>query len=172
MAKIKVTGVKELAQKLDRNLRIELNKIFRDKELRDTIGDIAVKDIKETANFGPPAPKTLKWRKIHDPINTTDPAYQRGKLNIVFTGELLEDLRTNVKGNPTELSFELAHSNKRHKKYRGKNGLIGSQSTYKEISEGLVNDLGYDYFDLSDSARQAIIKELQKSFYKVLSSLN
>jgi hypothetical protein len=171
MAKIKIKGVKEVSEKLNRNIRIELNKILRDPVLRQRIGQIVVDDIKANVNFGSPAPSTLKWRETYDPINPTDPAYSRNKLNAVFTGELLEDLKNNVRAFPTELTFEIAHSDKRHKKYQGVTKKIGSRSKYSEISEGLVKDLGYDYFKLTKKAQSEITKQIKEELFKLLANI-
>jgi hypothetical protein len=169
MAIIKVNGVKELADKLTRNLRIELNKIFSSNELRETVGQIIVNDIKKNADFGKPAPSTKKWRKTYEPHNATDPEYNRDKLNATFTGELLEDLQKNIKGYPTKLTFEIGHSDKKHSQYKSKDGKIGKKTPYKVISKHLINELGYDYFQLTETAKKLIIEEIKKEFFKVLS---
>lgn len=171
MAKIKIKGIKEVSKKLDKDIRIELNKVLRNPVLRLKIGDIVVNDIKGNVNFGSPAPSTLKWRERYDQINPTDPAYSRNKLNAVFTGELLEDLRTNVRAYPTELTFEVGHSDKRHKKYQGVTKKIGSRAKYSEISGYLVNDLGYDYFQLTKKAQSEITKLIQDELFKLLANV-
>jgi hypothetical protein len=171
MAKIKIKGVKEVSDKLNRNIRIELNKILRDPALRQKVGQIVVDDIKANVDFGSSAPGTLKWRETYDQINATDPAYSRNKLNAVFTGELLEDLKNNVRAFPTELTFEIAHSDKRHKKYQGVTKMIGSRSKYSEISEGLVKGLGYDYFKLTKRAQSEITKLIREELFKLLANI-
>lgn len=169
MAKIKVTGIKELSEKLNRNLRIELNKIFSNADLRNRVGEIIVSDIKANTDFGSPAPSTLKWRERYEKTNKTDPAYQRDKLNATFTGELLDDLQKNVKGFPTSLTFEIGHSDKLHSQYNGKKGKIGKKTPYKVISQNLIEELEYDYFRLSQQAQRLIVEEIKKEFFKVLS---
>lgn len=171
MAKIKIKGIKEVSKKLNKDIRIELNKVLRNPVLRLKIGDIVVNDIKQNVDFGSPAPSTLKWRERYDQINPTDPAYSRSKLNAVFTGELLDDLRTNVRAFPTELTFEIGHSDKRHKKYQGVTKKIGSRAKYSEISGYLVNDLGYDYFQLTKKAQSEITKLIQDELFKLLANV-
>lgn len=171
MAKVNIKGIDKLSKTLDRNLKIEVSKLFRNQELRLRIGQIVVKDIKENVNFGSPAESTLDWRKRYDPINFTDPTYRRNKLSAVFTGELLNDLATSIKARPTDRSFEIAHSEKRHKKYQGVTKKIGSRSTYKEISEGLVSNLGYDYFKLTQKTRKLITNEVREELLKLLSNV-
>lgn len=171
MAKIKIKGVEEASKKLSRNLRIEMNKIFRNPVLRKNVGQIIIDDIKKNVNFGTPSERTRKWREVYDKLNTTDPAYSRNKLNATFTGELLEDLKNNVKGFPTALTFEIGHSNKRHKQYQGVTKKIGSRSTYQEISSGLVDNLGYDYFQLTDKAQDQITKLIREELFKLLTNI-
>jgi hypothetical protein len=169
MANVKIKGIKELAQRLNRNIKIEVAKLFRDADLRAKIGSIIVNDIKlnyEAPN--PPADSTLEWRRRYDPINKTDPAYRREKIKAVFTGELLEDLAKNIKSNPTNFSFEVAHSNKKHRKYQGKTKKIGGNSTYQEISEGLIEKLGYNYMVLSDEAKTEIAALVRDRVFKLL----
>lgn len=169
MAKIKVKGIKELSEKINRDLNIEVNKLFRDKDLRDAIGTIIAEDIKTNQNFGVPAPSTLDWRTRYDPVNATDPKYARHKLNATFTGELLDDLASNVKGITTEKAFIIEHSDGRHKKYQGIKKKIGSRSKYKDISEGLVNDLGYDYFNISKEAQTEVTQLVKDKIFQLLS---
>ena len=168
MAKVKVKGTKELAQRLNRNLRIEINKLFRDAALRERVGKIIAEDIKDNVDFGSPADSTLKWRERYDRINNTDPKYRRNKLNATFTGELLYDLAKNIKSDTTNLSFVVEHSKNKHKRYSGVNGQIGKRTPYQVISDHLVNDLGYNYFSLSDKGRERITKEIQDVFYRLL----
>ena len=168
MAKVKSKGIDQLTRKLNRDLKIMLNKLFRDKNLRLQIGAIVANDIKKNVSFGSPATSTLKWRKRYGPLNNTDPAYSQGKLNAVFTGELLNDLATNVKGVTTTKSFDIEHSDKRHKKYQGVTKKIGSRSPYSEISKGLIDVLGYDYMKISDKARTKIVNLIRQEITKLL----
>lgn len=169
MARVKIEGIKDLSSRLKRNIRIEVSKLFRDEDLRIQIGDIVVEDIKENADFGRPAESTERWREIYDRLNSTDSSYDRNKLNAVFTGELLEDLRTNVLAVPTEFSYEIGHSNNLHKKYRGKGGLIGTRTPYSEISDYLINGLEYNYMVLSTEAKTRITELIQEKIFELLS---
>lgn len=171
MAKVKLKGIQELSQRLNANLRIQLNKLFRDDKIRKQIGEWIIEDIKNNVDFGSPAKSTLKWRKRYDPINDTDPAYRRGKLNATFTGELLQDLANNIRANPTDMSYTVEHSNKRHSKYQGVTKMIGSMTPYDEISSYLINDLGYDYFQLTPGARAKIVDLIRTEFFKLLANV-
>lgn len=171
MAKIKLLGVDKVTRKLNRSLRIEMNKIFRNPVLRKAVGQIIIDDIKQNVDFGSPSPDTLNWRERYDPINKTDPAYQRNKLNAVFTGELLEDLKNNVKGFPTKFSFEIGHSKKLHKKYQGVTKKIGKRTPYDKISQYLIDDLGYNYFQLSKEAKEDITELVREEIFKLLTNV-
>jgi hypothetical protein len=172
MATVSIKGIKKLEAKLNRTLRIEINKLFRDKELRDKIGAIVVKDIKENyESEKSPSPLTTKWRETYDPINRTDPAYDRSKIKAVFTGELLEDLRKNIKANTNERTFVIEHSSKKHKKYQGKTKKIGSQSPYSEISRGIIEDHGHNYMELTDEAKKEITTLVREKIFELVSRI-
>lgn len=168
MAKVKIKGVEAAAKKLSINLRVQVLKMFRNPLIRKQVGEIIIEDIKDNVNFKSPEEFTLKWRKRYDPLNKTDPKYSRNKLNATFTGELLEDLKNNVRADTKNLSFVVEHSNKKHKKYQGVTKKIGSRSKYSDISEGLVDKLGYDYFKLTDEARDKITKLVREELFKLL----
>lgn len=171
MAKIKLKGVNDLAKKLNRSLQVEVNKLFRDKTLREEIGRIVVEDIKANYDGGSPAKSTLKWRERYDKLNATDPAYNRNKIKAVFTGELLEDLRTNIKADTTQKQFVMEHSGKLHKKYQGVTKKIGSRTPYNKISEYLIDDMGYNYLQLTDEAREKIVSLVRDKLYRLITNI-
>ena len=149
MATLKVKNLKNVEKALTRNIRVKINKIFRDKSLRSDVGEIVAKDIK-AQSWGEPETSTLRWRKLYQQYNKTDHKYKQNKINITFTGELLEDLSKNVKAIPTKKSFEIKQSDKLHKKYKGKKKLLGKKrSKYSDIHDGLES-LGYDYLNIRD----------------------
>ena len=172
MAKVKISGVDKVQRALNRNLKIQVNKLFRDAALRSKVGEIVVADIKKNYDGGEASKGTKDWRAIYDKINTTDPVYKPTRIKAVFTGELLEDLKNNVKGFPTERTFEVAHSNKRHRKYQGVTKKIGSRSPYSEISKGLVEDLGYNYFTLSKKAEDDITELIREALFKLIRQMS
>jgi len=167
MATLKVKNLKNVERAITRNLRVKVNKIFRDKSLRSDIGDIVAADIKKQS-LGTPAPATLRWRKLYQQYNKTDPKYKQNKINITFTGELLKDLSNNVKAIPTKKSFEIKQSEKLHKKYKGKSKLIGKKrSKYSDIQDGLES-LGYDYLNIRDKAKSDITKKVRQRLFELL----
>lgn len=169
MAKVKIKGVQKLASSLNANMRVAVNKLMRDANLRDKIGSIIVKDIKENVDMGAASPVTVKIREYFEKYNVTDPAYSRSRVKAVFTGQLMEDLRKNVKSITTEMAFEVKNSDKKHKGYKTKNGKTKGES-FSKISGWIVDDLGYNYFQLTQEAQAAITNEVQNVLFKILSS--
>jgi hypothetical protein len=167
MARVNVKGVDELAQRLNRSLRIELNKLFRDKALRKQVGEVVVADIRKNVNFGEAADSTLKTREYLERFNTTDRAYVKSDIKAVFSGKLLADLQKNVKGFPTKSTFEIAHSSRQHPGYKTANGRT-KKIDYTELSEYLIDDLGYNYIQLSEEAEKKILEIVQDKFFELL----
>lgn len=156
MARIKVTGIDQVSSRIKK----EINKAVRDEETRLEIGEIITNDIKNTS-FGEPSKKTKEWRDRYDKYNRTDPLYNKNEIKITYTGELLQDLKENVRVDTTqgEVKFTIQHTERLHKKYNKKNGKIGkSRSKYTDISDGLINKLGYNYLKFSDNALNKVIE--------------
>ncbi len=143
MAKLKVLNLKKVTS----GIRRDITKALRDKEFRDGIGDIVVNEVKETT-LGSAKDGTLAWRKYLEKGNATDPKYNRNKIKALFTGELLNDLRNNVRLDLSSggASFTIEHTDKKHKKYKKPNGkpTKGIAQTYKAI-QGFLEELGYFY---------------------------
>ena len=167
MARVNVKGVDDLANRLNRSLRIELNKLFRDKALRNQVGMIVVDDIKKNVNFGAAADKTVKAREYLEKFNKTDRAYVKSDIKAVFTGKLLADLQKNVKGFPTKSTFEITHSKRQHPGYKTANSRT-EKIDYQELSDYLIDDLGYNYIQLSEEAEKKILEIVQEKFFELL----
>lgn len=165
MAKVKVKGLKRIQS----NIKKFITKELRKKEIRQGVGEIVVNSIRAT-KFGTPAKSTKKWRKRYDSLNVTHPTYSRNKINITFTGELLQDLQKNIKSSSTagRFVYVIEHSDKLHKKYNGVTGKIGSRSRYSDISDGIINKWGYKYLTFDDKTLAKVISyintEIKKSF--------
>ena len=168
MAKIKVKGINELAKRLNANLRITANKLFRDKSLREQIGVLVVKDIKANVDLGSAKSSTIKTREYLEKYNSTDSAYKKSRIKALFTGQLLKDLETNVKSDTNNFSFDIEQSDKKHTGYKTKNGRTKKVS-FSKLSEYLIDDMGYNYLKLSDKAKTEITKIVRDKFYKLLS---
>jgi hypothetical protein len=167
VATLNITNLKQV----ETRLRQRIIKALRSKRIRELIGDTVVKAIKERKDFGAPKESTEKQRRYLERYNSTDPAYDRNKINAVFTGELLADLEKNVRlvSKKGSVSFEIAQSDKRHKKYQGKTKKVGSRSKYSEIQKGL-EDLGYNYLFVDDKAVDELIDLIRQELLKEIAS--
>lgn len=161
MAKIKVTGL----NKIKSNIRKFVTKELRDKTLRNTIGRVVVEDIRKTT-FRAAAPSTQKYRAYLEKYNKTHKTYNRTKINVTFTGELLNDLLKNVKFQSKRgvVSYIISQSTKLHKKYKGKKKGIGKKrSSYADISDGLINKRKIPYLTLQDKTLSKVLKLIRKT---------
>lgn len=161
MAKVKVTNLR----KVNTAIRKKITKAARDKEVREAVGEAVVTGIQET-RFSAPSMRTLEWRKRYDKLNKTDKAYKRSKINITFTGELLNDLKNNVKVSSTTgaILYIIEHSKKLHKKYQGVTKKIGSRSSYSDISKGIQSH-GHNYLEFSPKTLKRVLKEFRKAIF-------
>lgn len=169
MAKVKVIGLDTLAKKINSKIIIEINKIFRNKLLMAKIGDIIIDDIKNNVDFGSASKELEKYREYLEKYNKTDSKYERNRIKGLFTGELFQDLRNNIKADTTKKEYIIEHSNKLHSRYNGKKGKIGKAIAYNELSKILINDLNYDYFQLTEDAKSKINNLLKKEITKAVS---
>lgn len=179
---INVRGLTELRRKLKSKFKIVINRTLRDKGLRLKIGRIIENDIRK--NFGGnksvlASPVTQAFREYFEQFNKTHPDYRRPKINITFSGALLNDLANNVKADTTKLAFIIEHSNKKHPGYKDggktfkprtvqvtslsnrKTRNVKQKRSYKEIGEFVV-DKGYDYLTVSAAAEKIIIDLIKK----------
>jgi hypothetical protein len=162
MAKLKILNLKQVQT----SLRKQITKELRSKEIRTGVAEIVVNEIQD-GDFGSPSEPYRDWRSMNDGINKTDPKYNRNKINITFTGELLRDLIKNIKakfssGNAT---FILEHSDKKHKPYKTKAGKT-KQSSYKDISKGVQKY--YPYLKFSSKTQSKVIKFIRDKVFKNL----
>ena len=169
MAKVKVNNLKNVTS----NIRLKITKELRAPEFRKGIGDIVVEEIKET-NLGTPSAATKAWRKYLEEGNKKDPKYEPDKIKALFTGELLEDLRNNVRLSSTKGAVEyiIEQTNKLHKKYKKPNGkpTKGKRQTFKQI-QGFLEDLGYKYITNaknSEEMTKKILKFIRKELFERL----
>jgi len=164
MAKVKVTNLKRVSTRI----RKAITKAARDKVVREAVGEAAVDGIK-SSSFGTPAPSTVDWRKRYEKTNETDKSYKRNKINITFTGELLNDLANNVKVSTTggAIRYIIEHSKKLHKKYNGVKKKIGKRVPYKTISKG-VQGHGYEYLTFTKKTKDKILKAFKKAIFNKL----
>ena len=171
MARIKLKNIDNVAKALNRSLRIELNKLFRDKQLRLDVGNIIEQDIKANYDQRAAARSTVRTRRYLEKYNSTDSKYDRNRIKALFTGALLDDLAKNVKGFPTQSTFEVSHSKKKHPGYKTANGR-SKRISFEELSNILVNDLKVNYFVLSDKAQKDIAQLIIDKFSTLIRELN
>jgi len=190
MAKLKILNLK----KVQTSLRKQITKELRSKEIRTGVAEIIVSDIKDS-NLGTPAKFTKEMREYLEQFNKTDPKYRRGKISANFTGELLQDLISNVKakfGNGLA-TFVLEHSDKDHSPYKQGKGKskFSKKKTFKEtrfdkksgsfkqvnkavkvpysfISTMIIKKHGYDYLKFSDKTQSKVIKFIRDKVFKNL----
>jgi len=144
MAKIKVTNLKRIQSAL----RQKIVKALRDKDIRGEVGTLTGDQIQSTT-FKSAAESTQKTRKLLEKKNKTHPTYARSKINITFTGELLDDLRKNVKleGSGGDYKYIIDNSEKKHKRYKGAKGkLIGKSLSNKQIADYIKKLIPFDTF--------------------------
>ena len=178
MARIKINGLKELERRFTLATRLAISKTLRDKILRNDVGLIVENDIRK--NFNEKASKvTQDFREYFEQFNKTHPSYRRSKINITFTGELLRDLATNVKGDIKNRQLVIEHSDRKHSSLKDggntfkkktvqvtslktkKTRSVEQKKTHKQISE-FVQSKGYDYIKVSDEAQDKIIALIEK----------
>lgn len=162
MAKLRITNLKQVQT----SLRKKITKEMRKPEIRKGVAEIVVDEIKN-ADYGNPSDGYYEWRRLNDGLNKTDPKYNRNKINITFTGELLTDLIKNIrakfsKGNAT---YIIEHSDKTHKPYKTQKGKT-SRSSYKDISKGVQRY--YQYLKFSDKTQSKVIKFIRDRVFKNL----
>lgn len=101
-----------------KQLQARFRKASRDKQLREELGKMVVKDI-QGRNYRTLAKKE-PYFKFREKVKGKSPKYKKRKINITLTGELLMDIiknvKTNIEGGKIQWVFE--HSNKRHKAYQ------------------------------------------------------
>jgi hypothetical protein len=182
MARVTIRNLNQLRKKLNSKFKVVINKTLRDKGLRLKIGRIIEADIRKNFNKTVKSDATLAFRKYFEQYNETHPTYNRSKINITFTGELLNDLATNVLADTTNLGFIIGHSDKKHSFYKtagkSKRRTVAVTSlktrkttnravkkTHKEISDYIIKDHGYEYLEVTDDAKDKIIKLVKDSIF-------
>ena len=181
MAVVKIRNLSQLRKNLNAKFKIVINKTLRSKNLRDQVGKVVAQDIRDNFENGTSvlaSPITQAFREFLEQYNSTHPDYRRRKINITFTGELLNDLASNVKADTINLGFIIEHSNKKHSTYKS-GGTFAKKTvkvtslktkkttdreqklTHRQISDHVIAR-GYDYLKVSDKGKKEILKLVQK----------
>lgn len=188
MAKLRIKRLKTVQSKV----RKAITSAARKKEVRDGIGEIIVDHIKDNP-LGNASPVTQDFRAFFEQFNKTDSKYRRSKINITFTGELLDDLRKNVKVDTTtgEVRYIIEQSDKQHKNYKSgdkKRGVkplfktkkvevtslktkktrkVELKKTHKQIGK-YVEQKGYDYLTFDLKLLDKVITFISNSIDKII----
>ena len=166
MAKLKIKNLKQVQT----SIRKEITKGLRDKEIREGVGEIVVDQIQSEPT--PVSSKaTIAWRKYLEQSNSTSSRYRRSQINITFTGELLEDLKNNVKARfgSGKAEYVIEQSNKKHRKYKTPSGrpVKGQRQSYKDISDFIIAK-GYNYLTFSSQSKKRVIEFIRIRLFKNL----
>jgi hypothetical protein len=145
MAKVRVKNLRQVKS----SIRKKFVKALRSQKIRDEIGQL-YKEAVQLTEFPVTSEATKAWRRYLEQANKTAAEYSRNKINATFTGELMDDLASNVKAKlgQKQAEYVIANSKKLHKKYKKPNGkpVKGKRQSYEEIA-GHLKKLGYDYLD-------------------------
>lgn len=164
MAVIRIKNLKQVQTAI----RKEITKGLRAPEIRNGVGEIVVDQIQKE-----PIPvrskATIAWRKYLEKGNKTSSRYSRGRINITFTGELLNDLKNNVKARfgAGKAEFVISQSKKKHKKYKKPDGkpVKGVAQSYEAIGDFLAAK-GYNYLTFSSKSKKRVIQFIREKLFK------
>lgn len=167
MAILRVKNLRSIKSQL----RKRITKALRDKKIRSGVAKIVVRNIrKETIPVKSKA--TIAWRKYYEKANKTHGSYNRKKINFTFTGDLLNDLISNVKAkfSKGKALFVLEQSKKKHKKYKKPDGKTSKSRalTHAEISDIIIHKLGYKYMTFSKKSENEVLAFIKKELFKRL----
>lgn len=133
---VQVLGLKKVMSALRKEIISEL----RSKETRAGIADIVIEAIQE--NKTPVTSQITKdFREYFEQFNRTDPKYSRSQINMTFTGQLLKDLKSNVrlqsiKGSGYAYIFQQSEKTHKGYKFRSSGGTFGGEiKSYKSGSK-------------------------------------
>ena len=162
MAKLRVKNLKQVQNKLRRSLL----KPLRAKATREGVGSIVVDGIRES-DYGRPSESYREWREDNEGLNKTHKQYNIDKINITFTGALLDDLQKNVVLDSSDgaTSYVIEQSEKLHRGYRTKKGKT-KRSTFKKIGEGVSKY--YEYLTFNSKSKKKVLAFIRKQIEKSL----
>lgn len=150
MSKTKVTFKLDNMKQKIRNAVKQL----KDDKFADTIKDVIVSAVRKksinpkTGNeFKDLKTSTINRRKYLAKYNKTHPDFSPTKPNLTITGRLLDSIRARVSAKSDRVVFKINVSGN-HKRYKGKNGLIGTEQTNQAI-RGYLIEQGRDPLGLN-----------------------
>lgn len=140
-------------------------KQLKEEKFADTIKDTIVEAIREDSlnpktgkKFKSLSKATVANRKYLAKHNATHPSYSASKPNLTITGRLLDSIKARITARAKGLVYKINVSGN-HKRYKGKEGLIGKEQTNKDI-RGYLAKQGRDPLGLTDKSREKIVRLL------------
>lgn len=141
----------------------QATKELKDEKFADTIKDTIVDSIRDESrnpktgkSFPRLSKSTVEHRKYLARHNKTHPKYSASKPNLTITGRLLDSIKARITAKSKGLLFRIDVSGK-HKRYKGKKGLIGKEQTNKQIRTHLAEQ-GRDPLGLNEKTKDKIIR--------------
>ena len=161
MSKTKVSfKLNSLEQKVKKIVN-ELKKEKFAEVVKDTIvGAIREKSLnpKTGKKFKSLSKSTIKHRKYLAKHNKTHESYSPSKPNLTITGRLLDSIKARITAKARGIVYRLNVTGN-HKRYKGKEGLIGKEQTNKAI-RGYLATQGRDPLGLTDKSKEKIVRLL------------
>ena len=166
MAKLKITNL----SRVKTDIRKKMTKALRNPDIRDGVGEIVVDQIQKERKPVTSA-ATKAWRKYLERGNKTSNRYNSNYINMTFTGDLLKDLKDNIKARFVrgEVEYVIEQSDKKHKKYKKPDGkpVTGQSKSFKQISEYL-NKNGHEYLIFSNKSKKRVIEYIRDKVFNMI----
>ena len=163
MAKLKIKNLKNVQSAIKKSI------IRSARGLKKGVAETVVDQIRKESTSA--ASSTIEARKYLEKGNRTHPEYNRGNINITFTGEQLDDLKKKPTVDTTggKVEYVIEHTGGKHKKYKKANGkpMKGSAKKYTDI-QGYLEKLGYNYMTFSSKSKKRVIEFIRTNIFKNL----
>ena len=150
------------------NIQQKVKKIVNElkkEKFADTVKDLIVGAIREDSlnpktgkKFKSLSKATIRNRKYLAKHNKTHPDFSPSKPNLTITGRLLDSIKARITAKSKGLIYRLNVTGN-HKRYKGKEGLIGKEQTNKAI-RGYLATQGRDPLGLTDKSKEKIVRLL------------
>ena len=159
----KVSINQESIQRVEKNIKDAFNKVIRNQQMLNELGETIVVDIQGTNRSGKSpkgnkhptlAESTIRNRRYLAKYNPTHPTYSEKRSNVTITGELLDSLNSKTTG-PGKLQIE-AEGN--HSQYKGKTKSIGKEIANEKLV-GYLKDKGFFIMGI----REKLIPRLRRT---------
>lgn len=159
MAKVTVTGLDKVRRQVGKNVNIQLNKVLREKELREGLAQDVI-DYWRKNPFGTAAKATIDNRIYLEKYNKTHPSYATPLINVTFSGQQLDDLKRGTTASPTKGIIEIKNTARVRTRYSGANGKVGKSLKFDKLYSHL-SGMGYDYLNLPKVVLDKLSKRIQ-----------